>query len=61
VSLGYHVGPSILVLARDWLVFCSLDPERVLPAFLLNFQHSNIFQGTYGFGIYLDKYAGMKC
>jgi hypothetical protein len=26
VCLGYHVGPSILVLAHDWSVFCSLDP-----------------------------------
>jgi hypothetical protein len=27
VCLGCHVGPSILVLAHDWSVFCALDSK----------------------------------
>jgi hypothetical protein len=34
VCLDYHVGPSILVLAHDWSVFCALDSNVCFPSIL---------------------------
>jgi hypothetical protein len=31
---GCHVGPSILMLSRDWSVFCALDSKVCFPSIL---------------------------
>jgi hypothetical protein len=55
------VGPSILVLAHDWSMFCAGDLKVCFPTFLLKFLHSYTFQGTCAIDIILDKYACKEC